>query len=407
MVAATNNRVVNARVAGLADDLDIPVSVADDAEKSTFFLPSVIERKPVTIAISTLGYSPALARKLSSSLSAYIPKNLGTLARFALRNRARIKNNISEFEDRQKIWHELIDGEIGERVLKGNEVKAQKAMDKLIDSYVNQETQIGEVYLVGAGPGDPELLTLKALRIMRKATVILHDRLVSKEILELCNPDAELIYVGKRKADHSVPQELLNHMLVRLAHEGHRVCRLKGGDPFIFGRGGEEIDKLAIAGVNFQVVPGITAASGCASYAGIPLTHRDHAQSVTFITGHSAEQPLDWKLLCKKNQTLVIYMGLDKLESISNELLTNGLAPDTPAALIEQGTTANQRVHIAAASDLLNIVKRANVRAPTIIIIGTVVSLHGQLGWFEEGAHRPTSVFSSGSEEETHGKRIR
>lgn len=408
IVAATNDREVNARLASIANNLKIPVSVSDDAEKSTFIFPSIIERKPVTIAISTDGNSPALAKKLRSNLSAHIPKNLGKLARFTQRNRARVKNNIFEFEKRQKLWHEVIDGNIGDMVLNGHEAKAKRAIDKLIDSYTNEETQIGEVYLVGAGPGDPELLTLKALRIMQKSTVILHDRLVSKEILELCNPDADLIYVGKRKADHSVPQELLNHMLVRLAHEGHRVCRLKGGDPFIFGRGGEEIDKLAIAGVNFQVVPGITAASGCASYAGIPLTHRDHAQSVTFITGHSAEQPLDWKLLCKKNQTLVIYMGLDKLDSISNELINNGLDSDTPAALIEQGTTSNQRVHIASVSDLLNTVKRANVQAPTIIIIGTVVSLHNQLGWFEEGAHRPTSVFSSGSEEEdTHGKRIR
>ncbi len=407
IIAATNNRKINAKIANIADNLKIPVSVSDDAEKSTFFLPSIIERSPVTIAISTNGNSPALARKLRSSLSAYIPKNLGKVARFAHRHRARIKNNIFEAEERQKLWHQIIDGEIAELVLDGQEAKAQRAINNLIDSYANQETQVGEVYLVGAGPGDPELLTLKALRIIQKATVILHDRLVSKEILELCNPDAEMIYVGKRKADHSVPQELLNHMLVRLAHEGQRVCRLKGGDPFIFGRGGEEIDKLALAGINFQVVPGITAASGCASYAGIPLTHRDHAQSVTFITGHSAEQELDWQLLCKKNQTLVIYMGLDKLGSITTALIEHGLDTEMPAALIEQGTTTNQRVHTSTVGNLLKTVKQANVQAPTIIIIGSVVSLHNQLGWFEERAHQPTSIFSSGSEEEAHGKRIR
>ncbi|WP_240724574.1 uroporphyrinogen-III C-methyltransferase [Halomonas borealis] len=247
------------------------------------------------------------------------------------------------------------------------------------------ELVAGRVSLVGAGPGDPELLTVKALRRLQAADVILHDRLVSKEILALAAPQAACLYVGKARSDHSVPQEGINQALIDWARAGKRVVRLKGGDPFIFGRGGEELESLVADGVEVEVVPGITAASGCAAYAGIPLTHRDHAQSVRFITGHlrNGSCDLDWPALASPGQTLVFYMGLGSLEIIGERLRAHGLAGETPLALIEQGTTARQRVHVARLDDLPSAEELANIRPPTLIIVGTVVALHQTLAWFD------------------------
>ncbi|MBN8414340.1 uroporphyrinogen-III C-methyltransferase [Halomonas denitrificans] len=256
----------------------------------------------------------------------------------------------------------------------------------------------GSVSLVGAGPGDPELLTLRAWRRIGEAEVVLHDRLVSPEILELVPETAERYYVGKARSDHSLPQEDINLALVKWAREGKRVVRLKGGDPFIFGRGGEELETLVEAGVTVEVVPGITAASGCSAYAGIPLTHRDHAQSVRFITGHLKEGgcELDWRALASPGQTLVFYMGLGSLEHISHGLGAAGLASDTPVALVEQGTTQRQRVHLTCLGDLPTLNDRDIIRPPTLIIVGSVVSLHKQLAWFDNA--------QAGSSGWMHGK---
>ena len=244
---------------------------------------------------------------------------------------------------------------------------------------------MGEVYLVGGGPGDPDLLTFRALRLMQQAEVVVYDRLVAKAVLDMTRSDAERIYVGKERDNHAMRQEEINQLLADLAKQGKRVVRLKGGDPFIFGRGGEEIDTLASQGVPFQVIPGITAASGCASYAGIPLTHRDHAQSVTFVTGHLKDNTmnLNWAQLAQPNQTVVFYMGLKGLPVISRELQAHGMPGDTPAALVQQGTTHQQQVHIGTITSLPEIVERKQPKPPTLIIVGDVVRLHEKLSWYE------------------------
>ena len=267
-----------------------------------------------------------------------------------------------------------------EQVFNGN----GDAADRLIEQALQEwKTPQGEVYLVGAGPGDPELLTLKALRLMQQADVVIYDRLVSQPIMDLCRRDAEKIYVGKARSNHAVPQEGINALLVKYASQGKRVCRLKGGDPFIFGRGGEEIQELFDAGITFQVVPGITAASGCSAYAGIPLTHRDYAQSVRFLTGHLKEgsPDLPWNELVYENQTLVLYMGLVGLENTCQQLIAHGQRPNMPVALISKGTTPEQKVVVGTLADIASKVSEHHIQAPTLTIIGEVVSLREQLQW--------------------------
>ena len=384
VIAATNNKNTNARVAKAADKKNIPVNVVDQPELCSFIMPSIVDRSPVVVAISSSGRSPVLTRKIKELNETLISNREGQLAELLGAFREKVRNKYSDFIERVKFWESLLESEVTELVYSGNE----GAAIQLIENKLKQSDQteaIGEVYLVGAGPGDPDLLTLRALRLMHKADVVLYDRLVSQEIMDKLRPDAEKIHVGKASSNHPVEQETINEMLVRLALSGKRVLRFKGGDPFIFGRGGEEIESLSKANIPFQIVPGITAASGCASYAGIPLTHRDHAQSVRFLTGHLKDNTLnlDWANLIQEQETLVFYMGLLGIKTICEQLIDHGMDAEMPIAVVQQGTTKTQRVVTADLKTMPAVVDTEKLKAPTIIIIGRVVGLRNSLDWYQ------------------------
>jgi uroporphyrin-III C-methyltransferase/precorrin-2 dehydrogenase/sirohydrochlorin ferrochelatase len=379
VVAATNNANTNQSISKWAKALACPVSIADDPLNSDFIFPAIIDRNPVTIAVSSSSESPALTRYLRNQLDAALPSRIPQLANFVSGLRKSIRTSIESTEQRQRIWRKLMSSAMPDLVLAGKEDQALA----ISNSVIADKEQLGQVFLVGAGPGDPELLTLKAVRLIQQADVVFYDRLVSPAILEYCNPKAEMRYVGKAMSDHAVPQEGINQLLVDHAKLGKTVLRLKGGDPFIFGRGGEEIEQLAEDGIPFQVVPGITAASGCSSYAGIPLTHRDYAQSVRFVTGHLKDGTtnLPWEELIHPQQTLVIYMGLTGIAHISQQLITHGMSPDTSIALIEKGTLPEQKVYTSTLADIEGVIKSNKISAPTLTIIGDVVKLHKKLIW--------------------------
>lgn len=384
IIAATDNKSLNKHISQLAKQNNILVNVADDFKQGDVVLPSVIDRDPIQIAVTTGGASPVLARLLRRNLERCTPSAYGSLASLVEKYRQSATEAITDDDSRRRFWEEVLQGPIAEMVLAGKLSVAEEALQKKLTTkdFINNDT--GEVYLVGAGPGDPDLLTFRALRLMQQADAVVYDRLVSDQIMDLVRKDAEKIYAGKQRANHALQQESINHLLVRLAKEGKRVLRLKGGDPFIFGRGGEEIETLMDEGIHFQVVPGITAAAGCASYSGIPLTHRDHAQACIFVTGHLRDGTvnLNWKMLAHANQTIVFYMGLHGLNIICQQLTKHGLSADTPAALITKGTTPDQRVLIGDLSSLPNLVVAQHVQGPTLIIVGSVVSLHTKLHWF-------------------------
>ena len=382
-IAATDIDSLNQIISEDAKAKNIPVNVVDSPALCTYITPAIIDRSPLVIAISSGGESPVLARLIRAKLETLIPNSYGVLAQFASRWRERIKNRFADTDQRRRFWEKILQGPAAELVFNGQDAQADKLLSDAIQQDDASLTQ-GEVYLVGGGPGDPELLTLRALRLMQQADVVLYDRLVSDGVMELVRRDAERIYVGKRRSEHIMEQENINQLLVDLAQQGKRVLRLKGGDPFIFGRGGEEIELLAQHHIPFQVVPGITAASGCAAYAGIPLTHRDYAQSVRFVTGHLKDDStnLHWPELAVPGQTLVFYMGLVGLADICAALIAHGRAPETPVALIEKGTTRDQRVLIADLSSIAETVAQNDVHGPTLLIIGEVVKLHASLRWF-------------------------
>ncbi|PIO93198.1 uroporphyrinogen-III C-methyltransferase [Pseudomonas syringae] len=383
IIAATDDEPLNAQVSRDARLRCVPVNVVDAPALCTVIFPAIVDRSPLVIAVSSGGDAPVLARLIRAKLETWIPSSYGQLAGLAARFRNQVKGLFPNVQQRRAFWEDVFQGAIADRQLAGQGAEAERMLIAKIAGEPPSET--GEVYLVGAGPGDPDLLTFRALRLMQQADVVLYDRLVAPTILDLCRRDAERVYVGKRRAEHAVPQEQINQQLVALAKQGKRVVRLKGGDPFIFGRGGEEIEELAAHGIPFQVVPGITAASGCAAYAGIPLTHRDHAQSVRFITGHlkNGTTDLPWSDLVAPAQTLVFYMGLIGLPVICDQLIRHGRSADTPAALVEQGTTVNQRVFTGTLANLPQLVAEHDVHAPTLVIIGEVVKLREKLAWFE------------------------
>ena len=365
------------------------VNVADYPRMSDFITPSVLDRNPLVVAISTGGDAPLLGRMLKARLETLIPSSYGRLAALAGAGRAALAEKLSSHQARLRFWERIYDGPIAEMVLAGDDVTARTMLEREIDSCrpdgsASDETPKGEVYLVGAGPGDPDLLTFRAFRLMQKADVVLYDQLVDPAIMDRVRRDAERIYVGKKRANHAVAQEEIGAMMVKLAKEGKRVLRLKGGDPFIFGRGGEEIEKLAEHRIPFQVCPGVTAAAGCSSYAGIPLTHRDYAQSCVFVTGHGREGPiqLDWTSILRPRQTVAVYMGLAHLDYLTKEFLRHGADPALPVAVVENGTRPNQITVTGTVSDIAAKAKAHGLRGPTIIIVGEVVTLRDKLNWY-------------------------
>ncbi|HEX7034613.1 MAG TPA: siroheme synthase CysG [Pseudomonadales bacterium] len=375
VIAATNDRDVNAAVYRAAEARQVLVNSVDQPDASSAIFPAIVDREPVLVAVSTGGSSPTLARLVRRWIEARLPARLGTLARFIGERREAAKRALATLPERQRFWQRVIEGPVAEHVYRGDDAGAEAAFEAALTESANEATK-GLVALIGAGPGDPELLTLKALRLLHEADVVLYDNLVNRAILDYARRDAELVYVGKRRAFHGVRQEGINALLVQHAKAGRRVVRLKGGDPFIFGRGGEEVEALAGEGIDCVVVPGITAGIGAAGYAGIPLTHRDVSQSVRFVTGHRKDGAinLDWPELARPDQTLVIYMGLPGLEEILSRLVEHGLPPDTPAALVEKATLPEQRVLVGTVSDLSERVQRAGVRGPTTAIVGRVVA---------------------------------
>ncbi|MEI7574541.1 MAG: siroheme synthase CysG [Methylotenera sp.] len=384
VIAATDVEVVNTAVSIAAKAQNIPVNVVDSPALCTFTMASIVERSPIVIAISSEGNAPVLARYLRTKIETMLPAGYGRIASIAGEFRDKVKAKYATTQARRIFWEGVLQSPIVERILSGQEAAARNSLNELLSSKA-EPTHNGEVYLVGGGPGDPDLLTFRALRLMQQCDVCVYDKLVSPEVLELVRRDAELIYVGKSRDQHTLPQEQINALLAKLALEGKRVLRLKGGDPFIFGRGGEEIETLMQQGVPFQVVPGITAANGVSSYAGIPLTHRDYAQACLFITGHLKDGllNLDWEAMSRPHQTVVIYMGLVGLAEICQQLILRGVSPDMPVAVVQQGTTQQQRVVTATLETLAIKVAAAAMKPPCLTIIGEVVQLREKLNWFE------------------------
>ncbi|MFK7859843.1 MAG: siroheme synthase CysG [Granulosicoccus sp.] len=383
--AASGDVRENAETADRAHEAGCFVNFANTPSASSFLVPSLVDRKPLLVAVSSTGASPVLARILTARIDAFLPHTYKQLGKLALRYRERIAIHIPDWRQRRRFWEGLLSGRVGELILQGRTDNAKTELEIALRDHDSSKTA-GEVYLVGAGPGDPDLLSFRALRLMQQCDVVLYDRLVSDAIMALVSESAQRIYVGKQRKEHAVPQASINAQLAELAKQGKRVLRLKGGDPFMFGRGGEEIETLADEGVDFQVVPGITAATGCSSYAGIPLTHRDYAQACIFVTGHLKDGSvnLDWQTLARPHQTVVIYMGLVGLPIICKQLVNHGLPENHPVALIAQGTRSNQAVITGTLDCLPDSVSKMDIKPPTLIIVGEVVGLRDKLAWFEK-----------------------
>ena len=377
--AATGRDAIDRQVSAAARAAGVPVNVVDRPELSSFIMPAIVERDAVVIGISTGGASPVLARRLRAAIEGLVPANLGRLASFAARFRGAVAAKVPAGRDRLRFWERFFDGAIARQVLRGEETAAREKMLSLVNGSAARGDRLaprdGLVSIVGAGPGDPDLLTLRALHLLQRADVVVYDKLVGPAILDYARRDAERVYVGKSKAQHTMPQDRINALLRHHARAGKRVLRLKGGDPFVFGRGGEELDYLKRHGVAVEVVPGITAAAGCAVAAGIPLTLRGVSQAVTLVTGHGkdGEPDLDWAALAALGQTLAIYMGRSGAGRLARRLIEHGLPPATPAAVIENGTLPEQRVLAGTLGELEALVRDHRVTGPALIVIGEVV----------------------------------
>ncbi|WP_256383313.1 siroheme synthase CysG [Photobacterium toruni] len=378
-IAATPHKALNALVYQSANQRQVLVNVVDDTQRCSFIVPSIIDRSPIIVAISSSGKAPVLARLLRQKLEATLPQHLGKMATLAGDFRDYLTTKMPSFSGRRAFWEQVFNGRFADLVAVGRHSEAQQALHQQLQQYT---PPVGQVALIGAGPGDAGLLTLRGLQLMQQADVVLYDYLVSDDVMALVRRDSELVCVGKKAGFHSVPQQQINQLIVEYAQQGKRVVRLKGGDPFVFGRGAEELEVLAEAGIDFQVVPGITAAAGATAYAGIPLTHRDYAQTAMFITGHLKPdgKQLDWSTLARGNQTLVIYMGLMKSSHIQQQLLQHGRAAKTPIAIIERGTQATQKVLTGQLDQLADLAQHA--ASPSLIVVGEVVKLSHKLAWF-------------------------
>jgi uroporphyrin-III C-methyltransferase / precorrin-2 dehydrogenase / sirohydrochlorin ferrochelatase len=408
VIAATNEADLNRLVATSGNRFGVLVNVVDDPELCDFIVPAVVDRSPLVVAVGTGGRAPVLARQVRAHLEAMLPVALGRLAGFMGDWRLSVRREVSSPGARRRLWEQVVRGPVAEHLFAGRDADAHRLMAGMVkggrSAAGDSQPLDGEVYIVGAGPGDPELLTLRALRLMQQCDVVLYDRLVSDEILALVRRDADRIDVGKHVGGRGWSQQQIHQAMIRLARDGKGVLRLKGGDPLVFGRGGEEMQALARAGVAYQVVPGITAASGCAAYAGIPLTHRDHAHSCVFVSGHDVEAlEYDWRRLVSRGQTVVFYMALGQTETICRELRRHGLPDTTPAALIAQGTTRDQEILRGTIATLAAIAARCRPRPPALLIVGEVVGLSERLSWSHSDRESAPEVVSEAAEATHHG----
>ena len=390
VIVATNDSALNERISTMALERDLLVNVVDNPSLCNFIIPSIIDRSPMIIAVGSSGNAPVLARLTRTRIEAVLPMALGKLATLAGKYRQVVKDTFNSLTQRRRFWEQVFEGSIAEKFYAGKDVEGEKQLLDLLEKGSSEISTDGEVALVGGGPGDPELLTFKAVRLLQRADVVVYDRLISNGVMDLARRDAHKIYVGKKASSHTLPQEDINQLLVDLAHQGKRVVRLKGGDPFIFGRGGEEIEALMKNNVPFQVVPGITSASGCSSYCGIPLTHRDYAQSVVFATGHLSDHSVDlnWSALAQPHQTVVIYMGLVSINIIADQLIKHGLNASTPVAVVYRATLPEQKMVVGDLKTIEQKVKQAGLKPPSLIIIGEVVNLHEKLAWYGDETAR-------------------
>ncbi len=385
LVAATDDAVLNRRMAADADAAGKLCNVVDDNDASSFILPAIVDRSPVIIAIGTEGNAPVLAQQLKAQIEAWIPERVAALASQAGRWRSLVKKRFDTLRERRRFWQRFFSGPIAQHLLAGRQTAAEKAMrtELVCDANAKSDTA-GEAWIVGAGPGDPGLVTLRAQQLIGRADVVLYDRLVSKPILDYARKEADFISVGKRAGAQAMSQDEINALLIDLVRQGKRVCRLKGGDPFVFGRGGEEVKALADAGLQFQIVPGISAAIACAAYAGIPLTLRGVSASVTLATATlDSDIDPDWSRLLNSGDTLALYMGASSVATIRNQLLRNGVSPELPVAFVENGTTQDQRTVLTTVGAMDDAARSNAIKSPSIIYIGESVAAAKDLQWFE------------------------
>ena len=397
--AATNKLEINTRVYQAASQAGCLVNSVDDPKRSNFISPAVVDRSPLVVAISSGGAAPVLARRLRAKLEQELPKRLGELGSLAQKFRAAVKEVFTTFNQRRQFWETTLSGPAAEAVLRGDVPRGEALLKDALKESTREptKTQNGSVGLVGAGPGDSELMTLRGMQWLQTADVILYDRLVSQEVLELARRDADFVFVGKKPGCHQVTQEQIIGSMIDHAQQGKKVCRLKGGDPFIFGRGGEELEALRQANIDYEVVPGITAATGAAAYSGIPLTHRDHATSVRFVTAHCKQslECLDWEALAKDGQTLVFYMGVAKLEALQEQLVQHGRSGKTPIAFVENATRKEQRVITGSLSTLVATAKKHSIVSPSVLIVGEVAKLGQTLAWFGNNNKTTPELFAA------------